>query len=271
MKFIQLFLLIPFFSILACSGVYITTDELKLFGLNEDFHEYNTIYVIIPGSLTTYSVLAFGHSNSLQAIINEKGLCYDGYGAPEKEVTHNNHLPVNNGSFIFEAMTSCETVEEVEALYEQNFHPWLSNGQLFFTDRFGNSAIFEGDTIIHKTGDYQICTNYYQSDPESGIPYGFYPCWRYDLLEQELESTSEYSIEFMTEMLDNVHAEYQVAPLGQISTVYSLIIDQNAEKIYVYDLFDYENVVILDISEELQKEAQTVSLNTLFETKFKNN
>ncbi len=250
--------------LLACSGVYIANDTIKLFGFNEDYFDYNTTYLTMPGGEGRYGVIGFGHSNSVQAIINEKGLCYDGYGAPEKKITYNNDKPVNNGSFIFQAMTTCETIAEIKELYDKYYHPWLSTGQSFFTDRFGNSAIFEGDTVIYKTKDYQICTNFYQSDPESGIEYNFYPCRRYDLLKKELENASTYSVDFVRGLLEKVHVENQESPHGPISSVYSLIIDQNARKIYVYNLHDFENVRVLDIDEELKKSAQRMSLDDLF-------
>ncbi|MFH1198484.1 MAG: T9SS type A sorting domain-containing protein [bacterium] len=262
--------LFSFIQIWACSGVYISNSNVKIFGLNEDFYNYNTMFRTMPATATTYGIVGFGHSNSIQAIINEKGLCYDGYGAPEKAVTLNNHLPVNNGSFIFEAMTTCATIEEVVELYNQYYHPWLHNGQIFFTDILGNSVIIEGDAILYKTKEYQICTNFYQSDPQSGIEYGFFPCWRYDLMQTELETTSDYSVEFIKGLLKSVHVENQQCNEGLISTVYSLIIDQNGNKIYVYNFHDFENVVVLDISEELSKSAQSMELSALFLTGVQN-
>ena len=249
----------------ACSGVYIATKNIKLFGFNEDFYNYNTIFMTMPAANGMYGMIAFGHSNSAQAIVNDKGLCYDGYGAPLKEVTIDKNKQTNNGNFIPMAMSTCETVEEVKALYDKFNHPWLNNGQSFFTDRYGNSAIFEGDTVIFKTKDYQVCTNFYQSDPESGISIGFYPCRRYQLLNEELQKTTNYSVEFVKELLQKVHIENQDSPHGTISTVYSLIIDQNNRKIYVYNFHNYEDVVILDIDEVLSKAAQRMPLKNLFE------
>lgn len=57
--------------IFACSGIFISTSRMKLFGLNEDFYNYNTIYRTMPGSASTYGIIGFGHSNSIHAIINE--------------------------------------------------------------------------------------------------------------------------------------------------------------------------------------------------------
>ncbi len=262
-------ILIFFFSTIqyfACSGLYVSDGQVKIFGLNEDFYDYNTIYRTLPGNGQTYGIIGFGHSGSIQAIINEKGLIYDGYGAPEKEITLNNHLPPNNGTFIFNAMTTCETIEEVVNLYNQNYQPWLSNGQAFFADSYGNSCIIEGDTILHKTGDYQICTNFYQSDPESGIPYGFYPCPRYDLMKRELDNTEDYTTGFVKDLLDSVHVENQASPHGPISSVYSLVIDQAERKIHVVNLYDFANPVTLDIDEELNKGQQSKVLSSLFPT-----
>ena len=119
--------------------------------------------------------------------------------------------------------------------------------------------------MIFKTKDYQVCTNFYQSDPESGISIGFYPCRRYQLLNEELQKTTNYSVEFVKELLQKVHIENQDSPHGTISTVYSLIIDQNNRKIYVYNFHNYEDVVILDIDEVLSKAAQRMPLKNLFE------
>lgn len=269
-KFILILSIILLFisEIFACSGIYISTSRVKLFGLNEDFYNYNTIYRTMHGSASTYGIIGFGHSNSIQAIINEKGLVYDGYGAPEKEVTINRNLPANDGSFIFQAMTSCETVEEVIELYDKYYHPWLSNGQAFFADSYGNSIIIEGDEIIHKTKDYQICTNFYQSDPESGIPYGFYPCRRYSLIQSELENADDYSLDLIKRLLDSVHVENQKCPNGLNSTVYSLIINQNTGEIHVYNLHDYENEVVLNLKDELKKGEQSMPLKSLFRTPY---
>jgi hypothetical protein len=251
---------------IACSGIFISTTSVKLFGLNEDYHNYNTIYRTLPGTSTNYGIIGFGHSNSIQAIINEKGLIYDGYGTPQKDVTSNSNLPQNNGSFIFKAMTKCATIEEVVALYDKQYHPWLNASQVFFADKNGNSIIIEGDEIIYKEKDYQVCTNFYQSDPQSGIDQGFWPCWRYNHLTEKLDSTDNYSKELVRDLLDDVHAENQVSQGGSISSVYSLIVDLNSDEITVYNLYDYENPVILDINVELSKPAQNKVLKDLFPT-----
>ncbi len=251
--------------IFACTGIFVTNENVKIFGLNEDFYNYNTYYATVPASGTNYGLLGFGHSNSIQAIINEEGLCYDGYGAPHQDLQNPNNLPVNN-NFVFDALRTCSSVSEVEELFNQYYHPWLSDGQAFFVDRFGNSAIFEGEEIIHKTGLYQICTNFYQSNPESGIPYGFYPCWRYDFIEDEVANIENYSVELITSLLDSVHVENQVCPNGLNSTLYSLVIDLNSLNVHVYNLHDYSSSLILNIDEELSKPAQNISLAQLFTT-----
>lgn len=264
MKISLLGIILMSYSIWACSGVYIADKNVKLLGLNEDFYNSDTIYKTMPATDKTFGIIGFGHSNSIQAIINDQGLCYDGYGAPEKEVTLNKDLPENNGSFIFQAMTTCGTVAEVVALYNKSYHPWLSASQVFFADRFGSSVIIEGDNLLYKNNTFQICTNFYQSDPESGVSAGFYPCKRFDYLQNELKTTTEYSVEFVKGLLKSVHVEKQISPFGPISTVYSLIVDQNKNKIYVYNMHNFEEVKILDIKEELGKKSQSTSLSSLF-------
>ncbi|MBN2416366.1 hypothetical protein JXO52_11015 [bacterium] len=248
----------------ACSGLFITAQGRRLFGLNEDYFRGDTIYRTLPATPSTWGVVAFGHSSSIQAMVNEKGLIYDGYGAPFKKMTNPDGLPVNDGGFIFEAMTTCRNVREVVDLYRKSFHPWLERGQAFFADRGGNSVIIEGDSLIYKTGDYQICTNFYQSDPESGRQEGFYPCRRYDRMRETLEATDRYSVDLVRDLLKSVHVEDQPGPQGPISTVYALVIDLNMNEIHVYNRYNYVAEVVLNITEELGKGRQNMSIKRLF-------
>lgn len=266
-KNVLIVLLLVLKVLFSCTGIYIANENVKLFGLNEDFYNYNTIYKTLPASENNYGLIAFGHSNSIQAIINDQGLIYDGYGAPFKEMINSENLPQNNGTFIFEALTTCSNLEEVVTLFNQFHHPWLQNSQFFIADKEGNSAIFEGDTILIKSGDYQICTNFYQSDPESGIEDGFYPCPRFDFLENSLSQASSFSIDYASSLLDSVHVENQGSPFGPISSVYSLVIDQINSQIHVVNMYDFENKIVLNMNEEFGKPMQSSSLGSLFTTK----
>lgn len=264
MRSLFLLIFLSYKTLFSCTGLFISNDEVKLLGLNEDFHQYDTMYYVVEPTAEEYGMVAFGHSNSIQAIINDKGLCYDGYGAPHKEVTYNSHLPESDGSLIFQAMRSCSSVDEVKDLFNQYFNSWMSDGQLLFTDRYGSSAIFEGDTIIDISGEFQVITNFYQSDPESGIPYGFYPSPRYDYLVEQLGNTQNYSIELVRDLLDDVHVENQSSPAGLISTVYSLVVDLVERDIYIYNLYNYDEVVVVNIDEEISGGGKAVSLEELF-------
>jgi hypothetical protein len=261
--------LIAFFRglvIWGCSGIYLTRNGVRLFALNEDFWNSETFFVTMPKSKDSYGIVGFGHSNTVQAIVNERGLCYDGYGAPEKPLLKNKDKPLNNGSFIVEAMRSCETVDEVVSLYNTYYNPWLSAGQAFFCDKLGNAVIIEGDAMVFKSGDYQIITNFYQSDPASGINEGFYPCRRFSLLDELLKESSYDSIESLNKLLAKVKVSDQASPQGPISTLYSLIIDQNTGNIHIFHPKHEGLSVVINIEEELKKSTQRIPLEALFES-----
>ena len=59
---------------------------------------------------------------------------------------------------------------------------YFEQGQMLWTDRFGGSVIVEGDVVIHRSGTYQIITNFLHSRPDLGG----WPCPRYQLIEGSL-------------------------------------------------------------------------------------
>jgi hypothetical protein len=131
----------------------------------------------------------------------------------------------------------------------------MEYGQVFFVDRNGDSVIIEGDEIIHKTGDYQVVTNFYQTHPEIGG----YPCWRYDTAVSMLENMTALSVDYFKDICNATHND------GYYPSVYSNINDLNQGIVYFYHFYNYENVIEINLNEELEKGEHVIYLPSLFE------
>ncbi|MFC1655202.1 hypothetical protein ACFL2F_05285, partial [Myxococcota bacterium] len=147
-----------------------------------------------------------------------------------------------------EVMQDSATVDEAIAnLREYQLSGVLGSAQLLFADRFGNSAIFEGDEVIYPTGDYQIGTNFLQSHPELGG----YPCGRYSTAQSMMEQGLELTVEYFTAIADAVHQGSEVGP--GIYTRYTTIGDLVEGKIYLYMDLDYDNYVLIDLAAHMAR------------------
>lgn len=234
-----------------CTGVVLVTAETTLYGGNEDYYPDYTPYVIIkPATDTQYGVWGLGFGSFMQTAVNEKGLCFDGFSTSRKTITNNNNKPSTDGNIIEKALRTCETVEQVMELLDQYYLSWMADCQLMFADKFGNSVIYEGDDKIYMEGKYQICTNFYQSNQTPG--------WRYQKAKQMLSNGNDYSVDLVKSILDETHQE------GQVITHYSNIFDLKNGKIYIYKKYNYTEVMIVDLNDELAKGNTLVKLEDYF-------
>ena len=165
-------------SVSACTGFMISENEKVLVGHNKDWWitdsniyvypaadgKNGRIYFEIPYPITidnTYYVLAGG--------MNDQGLFYESFVTPKLSASFEPFKPP-----LFEhpapyLMETCSAVEEVVDYVESHnlyfMNLLLSTGQIFVVDKNGDSAIIEGDDIIFKEGNYQVCTNFLHSHP----------------------------------------------------------------------------------------------------------
>jgi len=123
-----------------------------------------------------------------------------------------------------------------------------------FGDATGDSAIIEPLTVLRKEGQYQVATNFYQSQP---VP-EYYTRNRYNTAVSMFENADFISVDLFREILDAVHQE------GGSPTVYSNIYDLKQRIIYLYHYYDYDHVVIINLGEELAKGEHSYDLPSLF-------
>jgi hypothetical protein len=227
---------------IACTGFTASNDEKVLYGGNEDNSRPLYRHVeIIPPEEGKYGKIYFIYSGwGIQQIINDQGLLWDGFWAPHLDIYEGEGKP-RPDTWIDRWMDVCSTVDEIIDIY--NSYDWrdtgIEDGMLFFVDRYGNSAIIEGDKIIYKEGNYQVLTNFYQTHPELG-GYGFD---RYETAVSMLENMNELSMEYFKDICETTK---------QGHTIYSLVCDLTTNLIHYYYDGDFKDVWEINLNEEFE-------------------
>ncbi len=249
---------------LGCTGFTFANDDLVLAGNNEDYTlDCKPKVTIYPPENEEYGRIVF--SNKPYPYVdmpyvefggmNEEGLFFDSFSHPYLKITNPESKPAYNGWYIPKCLKSCSTVEEALEEFGQWVHPYLEINQILIVDRFGDSAIIEGDEIIRKTGDFQVCTNFLQSHPELGG----YPCWRYDTAVDMLDNMNDFSIDYFRNICDSTHSE---GIYGY--TIYSNVYDLKNGVVYLYYIHDFSKVKIFDLSLEIEKGFNSYFMSDLF-------
>ena len=254
MIFLALFLLVLNNPTSACTGITASKGDTVLFGNNEDWNDPHTYVWYVPSEEGKYGGMYFGYGNFFpQGGMNVKGLCYDGFATPHYPVHNPDNKPVYYGMFLDKVMEECETIVEVVDMFQSYFIPWMADCQLFFVDRTGASVIIEGDSVVYKEGDYQVCTNFYQTNPQVG----WWPCWRYNRAVDMLEDSDGPSVDLFRSILDACHQA------GTYPTLYSNIFDLNQGIAYVYLNHEFKNALKIDLHKELELGAHVDYLPSL--------
>ena len=250
--------LLYYISTFACSGFYIEQGDKLLAGNNEDYINPNTKMWIIPSEKGRFGKIVFGFDDYFpQGGINEKGLFFDGFGAEQKKVLKSLGKPRYEklyDNLTSEILSTCATVEDVIAFFNGYNLEFLENAMMFFGDAKGNSIIIEGDTIIRKNANFQIITNFRQSETKN------ITCERYNKIYEMLSNNHKMSIDYCKGILNAVHVE---GNNGNSSTLYSQVYDIKNLIIYVYNFHDFNNSVKIDLKEELKKGLKYYDLPSL--------
>jgi len=238
-----------------CTACYAAANGRVLVGNNEDGSNPDSKVWFVPGGAGTYGRMYVGFGDlSSQGGVNEKGLWFDAFALPRKEVIAAKG-EIYPGDLQDKLMAECSTVAEVLERLKRYSRAPMTRYQWMFGDRTGASAIIEGEAVIPIRGRYQVVTNFRQSEHPSGEGY---ECERYRTATAMLASQPEVGVNEMRRLLAATHSE------GQDSTVYSYIADLTKGVVYLYHFHNFENVVVLDVAKELAKGRHVYNLPELF-------
>jgi hypothetical protein len=258
------------YNIYSCSTFSATIGNSKLAGNSEDWNDINSMIKFFPASDGKYGKFIFGFKDwELDFCpwggVNDQGLFYDWLSTGLRNPDFHAQGTINYSGVLADKMLEeCATVEEAITLFQKYNCPGIGGAHIFIADRFGNSVVMEeGENnsvaVIRKTGNYQAATNFlnaYLSDPEI---YRWVQCPRYEFIDGTLSNSDTISVELFQNMLKHVGNNGDLSP-----TIYSNIYDFNSGKMYIYNYYHFEEVLILDINEELAKGYRFFELPGLF-------
>jgi len=264
--------LATFNSVSACTGFTASEGENVLVGCNfdwsQDFNVYMNLFPAEDGKFGRiifdiwWPWFGFDFTLPIQGM-NDQGLFVDTYMVPAHPVDYSGEpfFESDDPEFYDTALWSyclakCSTVSEVLDIYSQYDQlslDGISRGQVFFVDKNGDSLIIEDyDSIIFKEGDFQVVTNFLQTQPELGG----YPCSRYNTAVSMLENMTELNVDFFTSICNATHGT---------TSVFSNVYDLKQEKIWIHYYYNYDNVFEIDLNEELANGESRTYLGSLFE------
>ena len=239
----------------ACTGLMVQDGERVLVGNNEDwFNPRTKIWFVQPGN-DRYGGVFFGFDNFWpQGGMNQAGLFFEGFALKPEEVVEPEAKPRFKGNLIKEIMATCATVEEALTLIDRHNRSFMTHFQWFIADAAGDAAIIEGNAVVRKQGGYQIVTNFRQSetDPDK------ISCWRYLTARKLLTDCQGDKQHCLKNILAATHQE------GRSQTLYSNIYDLDAKEVYLYHFHNFQDEVVIDLDEELERETGVIDLPTLF-------
>jgi len=250
----------------ACTGFTISKGDEVFIGHNKDWWSNDTYIYVYPSDEETHARMFFeipyphifnSEYKVLAGGINDQGLFYESYVTPLLFASFELFKPPLFKSPVEYILEYFSTVQEVVDYIESHnlffLNYILCSGQIFVIDKSGDSAIIEGDEIIRKQGDYQVCTNFLHSRPDLGG----YPCYRYETATSMLENIIYPSISSLVSILNATHQKGY--------TQYSSICNLNNLTMYLYQSHNYEKGIKIDLNEEFQQKAHSYYFSSLFE------
>jgi hypothetical protein len=244
-----------------CTIVMAARDGLVLVGNNEDRNHTRTIVTFVPATGKYYGRIVFGYDDApVQGGMNDQGLFIDANAlAPTGWKPDSGKLtfPLN---YMMTALATCATCDDVKAFFDKSNFPGLERARFPVADRSGASMVVEYGQgrvqFVRSDTWYQIATNFVMSNVKGGN----YPCWRYRTADKILGESKELSVDLVRTVLDKTHQE------GAGLTVYSNIYDLKNGIVYVYNLRNFAEVVLMNLSEELKKGQRQLELPSLFKS-----
>ena len=243
-------------SVYACTGFCVSQSDLVLVGNNEDWKNPNTKVWYAPAEKGKYGRVYFGFDNFYpQGGMNEKGLVFDGFATSPNKVRKSLDKPTFGANLMDKIMSQCATVDEALEIFGKYNLKFMERAMFFIADEHGHSAIIEGDEVVRKEGEYQVCTNFYQSRVKRKNEIR---CGRYKIADAMFRDADDISVDLCKRVLAATHQE------GSNPTLYSNVYDLKRRIVYLYHFHNFQNEVVIDLKAELAKGPRRLDLPDLF-------
>ncbi len=249
-----------------CSHFTASHGNAILVANNKDTEHQNSHIWCYPSSEGKFGRILFGVIEGVpngwtyvQCGLNDQGLFIDGADVPLSVLKNHSEKPQFSGEqvrpFVLE---KCATVNDTIELLSQYQFETRWHKQYLVADKYGEAMLVSAGndhelSFTRKQGIYLHGTNFNINDP--------FPCWRYDTAKQmldEIEGEENITIEYFKQILSSINQSF---------TVYSNIYDIQNGNIYIYRNRNFNEVAIVNLTEELAKGEYNCSLESLMKGK----
>ncbi len=237
-------------------------NGLVLVGNNEDRNHPETMVNFFPATDSYYGRIVFGYDDSpFQGGMNDRGLFIDGNALAPTGWQPVPDKPTFRGIVIMVVLGTCATCEDVKDFFNKYNVPGLARARFPVADRTGASMVVEygrgAVQFVETDRWYQIATNFVMSNMTTEN----YPSWRYEAADKVMSGADELSSDLVREALR------KTAQSGRSQTVYSNIYDLEKGTVHTYLLGDFEEAVVMNLEEELEKGQRRLVLASLFKAR----
>ncbi len=251
-----LFVLFSGIKLYSCTIFYVVNDNKILAGNNEDWEDPYSKMWFYPPENNKHGWVKFGWGSGFpQGGMNDQGFFWDASSCaylamPESEANKEEY----SGALMQKVIEECANIDQALEMFASYYCEDQYKAQYLVGDSLGNSIIVEGDNIISMDGNYQVLTNFYNSNPELGG----YPCWRFETATNILSENYNLSPYLIGSILDATHQD------GKYPTQYSNIYDLKNNLIYLFHYHNYEEYIKIDLINELNKGYRSFNIPDLF-------
>lgn len=246
---------------IACTVYKITINGKTFMGNNEDYWNPHTRIWFEKGTKGHYGSSYVGFNDGYpQGGINEKGLAFDGFAVPSREIKKNTNKLTYDDTTLRKVMQSCQNTNEVYTFLSKYDLSPLYAGMLLFVDQSGQFLVVEGDTMIKGNDDKYLLSNFCPSKTKNvnDVKIPMYQSGR-----KLMASHCDTSLTFLKTLSDTLHQSWP----GNIGgTLYTTIYNLNEQTIHLYFYHDFTKSVTFKLADELNKneEPRVVNIPELF-------
>ena len=236
----------------ASTGFVISAENSILLAKNEDGYNHSARVWFIPSENGDYGRVYFGFPELYPiSAMNERGLVMERFIHPEQAQYESVIIPENKEIDYNLIMAECATVDEVLFKLDNYNRDTLGDEAILFVDRSDKAVLVKKDTLIFKEEPVLIYTS--PAMPQYGS--SDQPELYTDTVLDMIAGSKEISVDLCRKVL---------AAISQDITQYSNIYELKKGTFYLHHFHDFENYVVFDLTEELEKGFHELNIPDLF-------
>ena len=253
-----------------CTIFTAVQGETVLYGNNEDYHYKDLVIGIFPPSAKGFGSIHFGYrlpdgNINLEGAVNDHGLSWDTNSTPGAKMNPHPERPYYLGTenYLDKITNEAASVEDAIQLAQTYHFGDVMKTQIHIGDKSGDAVVISGGpdgeiTFTRKApGDgYHLSTNFNLATNEGPVDFRWETASSMlDALDFEMALTPSYA----GEILEAVH-------LNNLTTytLYSNVFDLKSNKVYLFYMSQFDEMVELDMEDEFSKGERVVDMREYF-------